>query len=129
MINSMNWVKTNLRRILVVGAVIVLLLLMMDLNNRVVSLNRLTNQRDDMRTEIAQYRATATVLHTQIAYATSEAAVDEWARDKAHYIQPGDVLVVPLPPPGATPEPVFIPTPTVMPIENYQVWWALIFGE
>jgi cell division protein FtsB len=129
MINTMNWVKTNLRRILIVGAVVVLLLLMMDLNNRVVALNRLTNQRDDMRTEISQYSATATVLYTQIAFATSEAAVDIWARAKAHYILPGDVLVVPLPPPGATPEPVFFPTPTVMPVENYQVWWALIFGE
>ncbi|HNT53690.1 MAG TPA: hypothetical protein PKG95_03200 [Anaerolineaceae bacterium] len=125
----MNWIKTNLRRILLLGAVVVLLLLMMDLNNRVVALNRLTDQRDDMHTEIAQYQATATVLHTQIAYATSEAAVDGAARDKLHYIQPGDVLVVPLPPPGATPAPVFIPTPTVMPIENYQVWWELIFGD
>jgi cell division protein FtsB len=111
-------------------AVIVLLFfLVMDLNGRVANLNRLTNERDMAGTEVAQLQSTADALTTQIAYATSEVAVEDWARDKGRMVRPGDVAIVPVAPEGYTPQPVVTVTPTLEPVENWQVWRILFFGK
>lgn len=125
----MNFFLLNKKRIFVVAGVIILFFLVMDLNTRLVSLNRLSNERDEMRTEVAGLQFTTTALTDDISFATSEAAVDIYAREEAHMAQPGDVLIVPIAPPGATPVPIFAPTPTVQPVENGDVWWALFFGD
>ncbi len=117
------------KRIIIIGTIIILFLLMIDLNNRITIKNRLSAERDQMGTQVANLQATATMMHTQIGFATSEAAVDIWAREKGHYIQPGDQLIIPLPPQGSTQVPVFIPTPTALVVEHWEVWWALFFGE
>lgn len=117
------------KRLVMIAGLIVLFLLIIDLNNRIVINNRLSSERNQMGTQVSNLRATATMMHTQIAFATSEAAVDLWAREKGHYVQPGDQLVIPLPPPGVTQAPVFVPTPTIPSVEPWEVWWALFFGD
>lgn len=124
-----NILLVNKKHLLIAGAVIILFFLVMDLNSRLVSLNRLSSEAKAMQTEVSSLVATSTALSDEIVFAQSDAAVDEWAREEGHMTRPGDVLVVPVAPPGATPVPVFVPTPTVMSVKNMDVWWALFFGD
>jgi len=108
---------------------VVLLFLVMDLNSRLNELARLTTQRDEAATIVANLEGTLQVLQTKQAYAGSEGAVEEWAYNQGHMVRPGEQMVIPISPPGTTPDPVFIPTPTVEPVQNWEIWLALILGE
>jgi cell division protein FtsB len=117
------------KRILWAGALVVLILLMMDFNNRLGEMLRLNQERQEVGVQVTQLVATQEYLKTQIAYATSAVAVQGWAREEGRMIQPGDIPIVPVAPPGsvtATPEVV---VPTVEPVQNWQIWEALFFGE
>jgi cell division protein FtsB len=119
----------NKRQFLLGLAVIFLLLLLLDLNNRVGELYTLTRQRDQMRTSVVILQSTERELRKQIAYATSESAVEEWARQDNNYSQPGDKVIIPLAQPGFTPVPTIRPTPTTVVLENWEVWSLLFLGE
>lgn len=108
---------------------VILLFLVMDLNSRLNELARLTTQRDEAATIVANLESTLQVLQTKQAYARSEGAVEEWAYNQGHMVRPGEQMVIPISPPGTTPDPVFIPTPTVEPVQNWEIWLALILGE
>jgi hypothetical protein len=112
---------------MIVGAVVVFLLLM-DLNSRILELVRQTNQSHKGATEVMYLTQTLASLEYQITEASLDSAVESWAYEH-HMVRPGDKLIVPIPPAGVTPQPVYQPTPTPMAVENWQIWWALFFGE
>ncbi len=107
--------------------IVILVLLIMDFNSRMAELRRLTSEKEVVGAQATQLLQTNVYLETQIAYATSERAVEEWAREKQHMQQPGDNPVVPLAPANSTPVPT--PTPAVTPkvIENWDLWMGLFF--
>lgn len=117
------------RQIITLIAVIAVFFLMLDLNNRLSELFRLTAQLGRMQTQVVDLQKTEQALRKQLIYATSDAAVEEWARGDSHMAQPGDVVIVPVPPKGVTPTPVVIPTPVPVKYENWEVWKALFLGE
>jgi|YelNatPaOPRAMG01_1025707.scaffolds.fasta_scaffold24135_2 cell division protein FtsB len=121
--------KLNKKRIALIGAVVVLVLLMMDFNNRMGNYLRLREQEQTVGTQIGELMATEQALKTQIAYATSDVAVEQWAREQGRLIQPGDVPIVPLSPPGSTSPTPAVLAPTPQPVSNWQVWQALFFGQ
>ena len=137
LIPPLPWGKINLmkaflearKQILGLVAIVLLILVMMNLNSRLGEYFRLDNQRDQMSTQMAELRQTHGMLQTQVAYATSDQAVEDWARDEARQILPGEQLVVVITPPGNTVTPQVIETPTPRVVENWEVWWALFFGE
>ena len=110
--------------LLVIGLV-VLTLLVMDFNNRMAELRRLSDKREDVAVEATGLMQTQVHLETQIAYATSEAAVVEWAYEEGHMVREGENLVIPLAYPGFTPEVTIIPTATPEPESNLQIWFSL----
>jgi len=116
-------------RILWIVAVIALFFLVMDFNNRVSELLRLNADRDAIATRVANLQATEQGLKDQIFYATSDRAVEEWARSQGHMVREGDVPIVPIAPKNITPEPKITPQPTPQPVQNWQVWEALFFGR
>ncbi len=115
------------KKIIGLGAVVLLVLLMMNLNSRLSEYFHLSSERDKLSTEVGYYSITKVALDTLAAYATSDQAVEEWARDEARMARPGDQVIVPLTPAGQTLEPVIQVTPTPTVIENWEVWWALFF--
>ncbi len=117
------------KKIILIIAAVVLFFLVMDLNSRLNELSRLSAQRDKAATVVSVLESTLQVLETQVAYATSEGAVEDWAYNEGHMVRPGEKLIIPLSPPGTTPMPILVPTPTVMPVENWEIWMALIFGQ
>jgi hypothetical protein len=119
----------DLKKIGLIVAAIILFFLVMDLNTRLNELSRLTDQRNDAATTVARLEGTLQVLQTQQTYAGSQGAVEEWAYNEGHMVRPGEQLVIPISPPGTTPVPVFVPTPTVEPVENWEIWLALILGD
>jgi hypothetical protein len=110
--------------LLVIGLV-VLTLLVMDFNNRMAELSRLSDKREDVASEATDLMHTQVYLETQIAYATSEAAVNRWAYEEGHMVREGENLVIPLEYPGFTPEVTIIPTATPEPESNLQIWFSL----
>ena len=125
----MNKFIYNKKQWLVIGLLIVSFFLVMDLNSRLNDLSRLSGQRDQLQNEVNQLQITQFALETKIAYATSEVAVMDWARENAGLGRPGDIPVIPLPPNDYTPQPVVQPTSTPQIVEHWQKWWALFFGN
>ena len=127
----MNQIKeffTN-KKTIVFALLVVLILLMMDMNSRLSELHRLSVQRDQMGTEVAQLEETRASLMKKLAYATSEVAVEEWARVYNRLAQPGDEVIIPLPTGRVTPTPVIITTSVPRDLQKWEVWSALFFGE
>jgi hypothetical protein len=110
--------------LLAIGLV-VLTLLVMDFNSRMAELRRLSDQRESVAAQVTELVKTQLSLETQIAYATSEAAVFEWAYQEGRLARPGDNPIVPLSPPGSTPQ--VTPAPeVVMTVEsNWRIWLSL----
>jgi hypothetical protein len=119
----------DLKKVGFVLAAIVLFFLVMDLNNRLSELTRLSAQRDDAQQVVDNLELTLSVLNTQIAYATSEGAVEQWAYEEGHMVREGENLVIPLQPAGATQAPLVVETETPKTISNWDVWLALFLGK
>ena len=81
----------NDRRLILVAVIILLVLLMMGFNNRMVRALELEEQAQAMTTRIAELEQTKVYLEAQIAFATSEKAVEQWAREDAKLIKEGDI--------------------------------------
>lgn len=122
-------IKSYIKRLLFVLIFTIIVVMFMDLNSRLVKLYQKNEQREELEVEIYQLELTATTLHTQIAYATSEAAVEEYAREHGKLTLPGDVPVIPVGQPDVNITPAVTPTPLPKTVENWEVWQALFFGK
>ena len=117
-----------MRQILLVAALLVLVLAMINLNGRLAEYSRLSSERDSLRGDVSKLQITADGLQTQLAYAKSDKAAEEFARN-SHMVRDGEKLVVVL-----TPQANVIVTPTSQTVrekaaQNWEVWWALFFGK
>lgn len=121
--------KINWRRVGILIGIGVLALLVIDFNNRLEGLSRLNEQRDNKSAQATHTVQTQIALQTQVAYAGSDAAAEDYARGDGHSIQDGDIPVVPVGNPGSTPVVSSTPTPAPTPLPNWQKWWNLFFGE
>ena len=122
-------IPINVRRVLVLTGILALVFIVLEFNRRLEELNMLTRQNQLIQTQATQAIQTQSALRTHVAYAGSDAAVEEWARMDGHYIQDGDLPVVPVGEAGAAPIEVRTPTPVPTPLENWEVWWNLFFDE
>jgi cell division protein FtsB len=119
------WLRRGL-----VGAVLVFLVLMvMDFNGRMAELTRLRAQHEVESAHIADLNATQFILQTQIAYATSEPAVAEWAREQGRLYQDGDFPIFLIPDPAYTPPPPAALTISPNQLAPWETWFAWFFGR
>jgi hypothetical protein len=119
----------NVRRVAALIGILMLVFIVLEFNRRLEELNMLNAQSRLVQTQATQSVQTQLALQTQVAYANSDAAVEEWARTDGHYIQDGDLPVVPLGEPGAAPIDASTPTPIPTQPSNWDVWWDLFFGN
>jgi hypothetical protein len=119
----------NPRRVAIFAGILLLILMVMDFNARLEDLNRLKKQASIVSLQATQAIQTQVALQTEVAYAGSDQAVQDWARSEGHYIKPGDQPLVPIGQPGTNPIQSLEPTPTPTPMSNWQVWWNLFFGD
>ncbi len=109
-------------------AVIAGVLILGDLNQRLADARRLERDTLALQTEVAGMEAQAARLATQVAQATSESLVEEWARREGKMVREGEHLIVPVPPAGTSSAPGFAPTPIAPAPSNWEIWWALLTG-
>ena len=119
----------NVRRAAVIIGIFILVFTVLEFNRRLEELNMLNEQNELIRLQATQAIQTRQVLQTQVAYAGSTAAVEEWARIDGHYIQNGDIPIVPVGQPGAASIVLDTPIPSPTPMQNWEVWWELFFGK
>jgi cell division protein FtsB len=120
--------RFNWKSLVVVGAFVAFFFLLMDFNGRINELNRLNNELSKLETQVQANKSTESALNEAIQYATSEGAVNAYARNNG-LIQSGEKLIVPLG--DSTPQPsnILQPTPTPIKVTNRDIWWALFFGD
>lgn len=128
-IGTMFNLPINVRRVVVMIGIFALIFIVLEFNRRLEELNMLNKQHEVVMTQATQAVQTQLALQTQVAYAGSTAAVEEWARTDGHYIQDGDLPVVPIGQPGAAPIEANTPTPIPTQPAKWEVWWNLFFGE
>lgn len=119
----------NWRRVAAFIGIALLTLAVIEFNNRLEELNRLTDEVNEYRTSATQAVQTQAALQTQVAFATSDAAVDQYAREENHMVQEGDIPGAPVGNSRDQSAPTATPAPTSTPMPNWQVWWNLFFGN
>ncbi|HEX8991790.1 MAG TPA: hypothetical protein VF784_08930 [Anaerolineales bacterium] len=117
------------RRVAVFAGIFILVLMVIDFNARLQELNMLRKHAQTLSTQATQGVQTQAALQTQVAYAGSNQAVEDWARTEGHYIQPQDQPVIPVGQPGSAPIQTPVPATTPTAMANWQVWWNLFFGQ
>lgn len=125
----MSTLPFNVRRVAVMIGIITLVFIVLEFNRRLEELKLLDKQHNLVQAQATQAVQTQIALQTQVAYASSNAAVEQWARTEGHYVQEGDIPVVPIAQPGAPPVVINTPVPEPTPMTNWQTWWDLFFGE
>jgi hypothetical protein len=125
----MSQISINLRRAAIFAGIFILILFVIEFNSRLEELNRLNDQRNQVRVLATQAMQTQMALQTRVAYAESDAAVEEWARSEGHYLQDGDQPVIPVGQPGSEPVVVSTPIPSPTPMQNWEIWWNLFFSD
>lgn len=122
-------IKWNDHRIILVVVIVLLVLLMMDFNNRMTLMLKLNEQRDQLSTQVFRLEQTKQSFEKQVAYATSERALEEYAREKAKLIEEGDVPIIILTPAGQQINPTPKPQATQEALTRFEVWQELFFGD
>ncbi|MBE0696110.1 MAG: septum formation initiator family protein [Anaerolineaceae bacterium] len=125
----MKAVWDSRKRIIGLGAIALLVLFMMNINSRLSEYFHLSSERDKIDAQVNNLRATKVALDTLAAYATSDAAVVDWARDEAHMALPGDNVMIPVTPNSPVIKTEAQVTPVASTTENWQVWYILFFGK
>jgi cell division protein FtsB len=117
------------KRIIVVALVIILVFLLMDFNQRMVLLSKMRGQEKELSQEYENLQSTRSALETQLAFSTSDIAVEKWAREEGGMVQEGDVPIVLLPPSAPIPTKTPQQSAVVDEVENWQIWQELFFGD
>jgi len=71
---------------------------------------------------------TQVALVTQVAYATSDEAVEQWAHENK-WIQPGEHPVELISAGSASPTTESLPTNQTENLPTWRIWWELFFGN
>ena len=116
----------TLAQVLAIVGLVAGVLVVLDFGQRLAAAQRLRASADQEATQVAKQESEHTLLETQVAYATTDAAVIEWAHSGGKLVQPGEVLVEPVIP---TPLPTQPPPPPAVtpPPPNWALWWNLFF--
>jgi len=124
-LKKINWTD---HRLITVVVIVILVVLMMDFNNRMSNMIQLNQMEKILETKLAGLEATRLVVEDDIAYATSDRALEEWAREKDRLIAEGDHPIIILPPSEYTPSPTKTPDRETIVLTRLEIWKELIFG-
>ncbi|HVM71535.1 MAG TPA: hypothetical protein VMT91_07225 [Anaerolineales bacterium] len=119
--------KFQWRNILIIFGLFLAVVLLIDFNRRMEELDNLTAKLNAVRAEGTSVMQTQAALVTQVAYATSDQAVEEWAYHNK-WVREGEhsVQVEPEGTVTATPAPAPVSQTQTQP--NWRTWWELFFG-
>lgn len=119
----------DFRKFTIYIALVAIFFLLMGLSARFNELTKLSEQNNLMQTEVVALQITNSHIESLIRYATSEVAVEEYARDKGYMVKPGEVLIVPLTSSDVTATPILQPTIESTNLPNWKIWFELFFSD
>jgi hypothetical protein len=119
--------KFKWRNILILLGLFLAVVLLIDFNRRMQELDNLTTKLDSVRAEGTAVMQTQDALKTQVAFATSDQAVDQWARENK-MVQNGEHSVQLEPSGNVTATPAPVPVTQTEALPNWRIWWELFFG-
>jgi hypothetical protein len=125
----MKWSWLSWKYALIVIGLGILSMLVMDFNNRMADLRRLTKKSQEVAGDATQLHETEMALETQISFATSEAAVEQWAYQEGRQVREGEVILVPVGEPGSIPENTPVPNQITLPRSNWETWLSLFIDS
>jgi len=117
------------KRVILVVLAVVLVLLLVDFNQRMALLTRLRRQEKDLTERYAQLESTRMALETELIYTQSDEAVERWAREEAMMIQEGDIPIVLLPPAEIQPTQSAVQPVVIDEVKKWEIWQELFFGN
>jgi cell division protein FtsB len=125
----METIGRSAKYIAVLIGLVVLAFLVISFNSRIAEQRELVARSQEIRAKMNALQLTDANLDAQIAYTTSDAAVEKWAYEEARWVRPGDQPVVPVSPSESTPAAPQAETTTPVVYANWEVWWALFFDR
>ena len=127
-VEKLKEIKWTDHRLITVVVIVVLVVLMMDFNNRMSNMIQLNQMESILETKLSGLEATRLVVEDQIAYATSDRALEEWAREKDRLIAECDHPIILMPPSDYTPVPTAAPKTETVILTRLEIWKELLFG-
>ncbi len=115
------------KTIFLVGFLLVVIIWMIAFGGRIADLNRLTDEFDQAQETTVALTATTRALSTEVIWAASDVAVEEWAYEDRRWIREGDHRIAVVPVEGTPVVPTLIPTVTQQPQNSFRIWWDLFF--
>ena len=106
-----------------------LVLLILGFNHRVAQYRQLAEQAENLEVSVTMLQQTQIYLETQVAYATSDASVEQWAYREGRWIREGDHLIVPHSSLEYTPTPHPQHEATPQMLETWEIWRILFFEK
>jgi hypothetical protein len=119
--------KFTVRNVLIVIGLVILVVLLIDFNRRTIELDQLDAQLNSVSTQAMGVTQTQVALVTQLAYATSDAAVQEWAYRNGKWVKSGETLVELVPSGELTPTPPAAASLSATKEPNWRIWLDLFF--
>jgi hypothetical protein len=119
--------KFKWRNVLIAVGLILAVVLLVDFNRRIEELDRLNAKLKTVRVEGTAVMQTQVALITQVAYATSDSAVEEWAYNNK-WTRSGEHAIELVPAGNATSMPQSIPQTSTDKTPPWRIWWELFFG-
>jgi hypothetical protein len=120
--------KSKWRTILIIIGLVVAVVLLVDFNHRMEELDRLSTRLNSVSAEATTIIQTQTALSGDVAFATSDIAVEQWAYDNK-MVRPGEHPVSVVPGIETTPTPGPAVTPAGSQIPIWRIWMELFFGN
>jgi hypothetical protein len=121
--------KFKWQHLLMAVGLVVLIVMVVDFNRRLGELDRLTAQQGTVRAQGTAVMQTQNALMTQLTYANSTQAVEDWAYQDGHWIRPDEKPIGILPAGNVTPTSILAPVATDQAQPNWRIWWELFFGK
>jgi cell division protein FtsB len=115
------------KRIFAVLGLLVLVVLVMDFNTRMASLTHLRAQLEYEEKRLEGLEKTRIAVKDDISYATSDAALEEHARQDNYFMEEDDIVIIPIPADVVTPELEEPVVEFVEPKSNWDAWLQWLF--
>lgn len=110
------------KRIMALVGMIILLVMVMDLNARMVHMYRLRGERDKAVVRVQELEAIEADLDLQIAYAKSDDIIAQWAREQNWMQREGDFVIALIGTGDPPPEAITEPFQSMPEMENWDAW-------
>ncbi len=116
------------KTLFLLGFLVLVVVWMVVFVGRIADYRRLSADFDDAQHTLIALTATTGALSTQVVWAGSDQAVEQWAYTERKWIREGDQRVAIMPIEGTPAPELLIPTPTPEPENLFQIWWELFFS-